>query len=78
MSKAIYYLGGLGCTVGWILAIVVAFTYPGSTIAIIFAVIGGPFFMWVEAIWWGEWIPVLSFYPSFVVWWVTGKLAGYK
>ena len=78
MGKVFLYLGGLGCTIGWILAIVVSWTAGGSPIAIIFAVIGGPFFMWVEAIWWGEWLPVLVFYPSFVVYLVNGFFTGNK
>ncbi|MCL0055286.1 hypothetical protein M1N56_05370 [Dehalococcoidia bacterium] len=58
------------------MAIVVAITGGGSIIAIIFAIIGGPFFMWIEAIWWGNWIPVLVFYPSFAIYVINSKVTG--
>ena len=64
-NNTIQYVGGIGCSVGWILAIVTSITASGSLVAIFWAVLAGPFFMWVEAIWWGEWLPVLLFYPSF-------------
>ena len=73
---ALLYLGGIGCTIGWILAIVISITYGGSPGAIFLAVIAGPFFMWVEAIWWGQWLPVLLFYPSFAIYWIGTKITG--
>jgi hypothetical protein len=68
------YIGGLGCTIGWILAIIISITAGGSIVAIFLAVILGPFFMWVEAVWWGEWLPVLLFYPSFAIYYVGTKI----
>jgi len=76
MGTVMLYLGGLLCTIGWILAIVVAVTAGGGFIAILFAVIAGPLFMWIEALWWSEWIPVLFFYPGYLVYYIGTKITG--
>jgi len=78
IARALFLLSGIACAIGWLLAIYVAITEGGSLIAIVFATIGGPFFMWVEAIWWGEWLPVLVFYPAFLCYLIISRATGMK